>query len=108
MKTFHDLKLQGIAIEHIPFEFLCSYRGSLKPAFSGKEQCNLYLMKEYLYVREDQFCNFDGKILVGAAIRTSNFIGKQEYADELKEIVKDCFIPDEHPDPNVLVPSYCY
>jgi len=40
------------------------------------------------------------KALVGAAIRISKVIWKEKHADTINEIVKDSFIPNEHPDLN--------
>jgi hypothetical protein len=107
MKANEYRKIRGIPIEHIPYKLLCSYRGSLLPAFPREEQYNLYLLKRYFCWKKNKFYNIDGKILVGAAIRTSNFIGKQELKDELEEIVRDCFIPDKDPPRNALVPHHC-
>ncbi len=100
-------KLRGIKIKHIPFKFLCSYRHSLKPAFSKKEQYDLHLMKRYCHRPKKEFYIIYGKILVGAAIRTSEFIGKLELKDELEEIVRDCFIPDKHPPRDSYAPGLC-
>jgi hypothetical protein len=110
MEASNYPKLRGIAIENIPFEYLCSYRGSLEPAFQKKQQYDLYLMHRHFCSPGELYCNIAGRILVGAAIRISNFIGKQEYADELEEIVRDCFTPEEHPDTlyvKALVPYHC-
>jgi len=38
--------------------------------------------------------------------RLSDWIGNQECADELKEIVQDFFTPDKLPDPKTTVPCY--
>ena len=107
MKAKKYCKLRGIKIKHIPFKFLCSYRGSLEPAFREKEQYDLRLMKRYCHRPEEEFYIVYGKILAGAAIRISEFIGKLELKDELEEIVRDCFIPDKHPRRNAYEPVPC-
>jgi hypothetical protein len=59
-------------------------------------------------LEEGEFYKFAGKKLVGAAIRISKWIGAEEYADELEEIVEDIFIPEEHPDPKALAAYFCH
>ena len=105
-KKCENFKFLGIAAEHISYEFLCSCRGPLKPAFLQNHQIDLYLMERYIYYSNYEYPYIDGKICVGAAIRLSDWIGNQECAAELKEIVQDFFTPHELPDPKTLVPSY--
>jgi len=101
MKAKGYLKFHGILIEHMSFEMLCSYRGSLKPAFEKEQQYELYLLQRHFCFPELKFCKIGGKELVGAAIRMSNIIKKPKYADKLREIVRGCFIPNDEPDLSV-------
>ena len=43
-----------------------------------------------------------------AAIRLSTAIGKEEHAEKLKDIVKDCFIPIADRDFDAILPGYLY
>jgi hypothetical protein len=45
------------------------------------------------------YSKFDGRRLIGSAIRICKAIGKQEHADTFKKIIGDCFTPDEQQDP---------
>jgi len=104
-----SIKIEGIALKDISYEYLCSYRGSLEPIFQKEQQYDLYLMQRYTcLLEEEEFYKIYGKKLVGAAIRISKWIGAEEYADELEEIVEDIFIPEEHPDPKALAAYFCH
>jgi hypothetical protein len=105
-KEFKDFKLRGIAVEHMSYENLCSYHGSLQPVFGKKQQYDLYLMERYFCLPEEVYFKVAGKKCVGAAIRISKWIEKQEHADELELIVRDFFTPEEQPDPAAILPYY--
>jgi len=107
-KKCQNFKFQGIAVEHISYEYLCSYRGSLKPAFLKKHQIDLHLMERYSFWPSKEYLNIAGKKLVGAAIRLSNRIDKPEYADALKEIVRNFFTPEELLDPKTTIVPYYF
>jgi hypothetical protein len=109
MSEFDYPKVEGRAIKDISYEDLCSYRGSLEPLFQKEQQYDLYLMQRYTCLLEEgEFYKIYGKKLVGAAIRISKWIGAEEYAGELEEIVEDIFIPEEHPDPKALAAYFCH
>jgi hypothetical protein len=105
IKKFEDFKLRGIAAEQISYENLCSYHGSLEPAFEKKQQYDLYLMR-YFCLPEELYVKVAGKQSVGAAIRISEWIGKQEHANELKGIVRDFYTPEDLQVPKCLDPYY--
>ena len=90
----------GVKIEHVSLELLCDGYGSLEPALNKDQQRDLNIMyRTFLLFGKKGYTKNQGKELVGAAIRLSTAIGKEEHAEKLKAIVKDCFTPNEFPDP---------
>ena len=49
-----------------------------------------------------------GKELVGAAIRLSKAIKKEEHAEKLREIVKNCFTPNDKHDEYFRLPGHLW
>jgi hypothetical protein len=110
MKTFENFTIRGLTVEHISYEYLSSYHGSLEPAFKIQHQYDLHLMKRNLCFPvvppEDEYYKIAGKRCVGAAIRISKWIGKPEYAHDLEKIVQDFFTPEGDPGPKALSFDY--
>jgi hypothetical protein len=90
-------EIGGIPVRCYPFEKLALLPCTLKGAFTEDEQYDLYKM---CFIVLPWLQGPLSKILaqesVGAAIRICKAIGKPEYADQFNEIVKGCFVPDEH------------
>jgi hypothetical protein len=63
-------------------------------------------MERYSFWPSKEYPNLAGKKLVGAAIRISNRIDKQEFADDLKEIVRNFFTPEELLNPKTTSVPY--
>jgi hypothetical protein len=98
LKNFGYHEISGVEINHVSLQLLGEFSGSLEKAFNKEQRCYLYVMYLIFLLWEGGFCKKDGKQLVGAAIRLSKAIGKEEHVEELKQIVKDCFIPNEELD----------
>jgi hypothetical protein len=79
------------------FERLCLYKGSLEPSFSRKQQYDIYCLYDISSLPCITFCKFRAKQTIGAAIRISTVIGRDDYADRFKRIVQNCFTPDDYP-----------
>jgi hypothetical protein len=103
MPKFENFKHWGIAVERVSYE---DFYGSWKPGFEKEQQYDLYLMEQYSCLPEEVYFKVAAKKFVGAAIRISEWIGKKEYADELKGIVQDFLTPEEQPDPTDLLPPF--
>ena len=103
-------KISGVKIYHVSLQLLGEFCGSLEPAFNKRQQRDLYEMHRIFLLWGEGYCKKDGKELVGAAIRLSKAIGKEEHVDMFKQIVKDCFIPNKNPyydsDPDYVLPWY--
>jgi hypothetical protein len=82
----------------LSFRELVNHTGSLKPAFDRHQQYDLFEMEYILLFPRPAFSKVVAEIVVGAAIRISKVIGKEEHADKMYEFVKDSFTPEEHPD----------
>ena len=99
-------KISGVEINHVSLQLLGEFRSSFEPAFNKKQQNYLYTLHRIFLLWEKGYCKMIGKELVGAAIRLSKAIGKEEHVDKFEEIVKDFFIPNKYPDPQYYVPGY--
>jgi hypothetical protein len=97
--------ISGVEINHVSIHLLGEFIGPIERAFNPKQHYDLYAMHRTFVLRK-RFYKKDGKELVGAAIRISEAIGKKEHVDKLKQIVKDCFIPNVVPDPDHLIPFH--
>jgi len=106
LKNFGYHEISGVEINHVSLQLLGEFSGSLEKAFNKEQRCYLYVMYLIFLLWEGGFCKKDGKQLVGAAIRLSKAIGKEEHVEELKQIVKDCFIPNEELDDYYVLPLY--
>jgi hypothetical protein len=89
--------INGYSSKYFHFEKLCYHKGSLGPAFNREQQYDLYQMVDILLFPRE-YSKKQATQSVGAAIRLSKAIGKEEHADKIYEIVKDSFTPEEHPD----------
>ena len=85
-------KISGVEINHVSL-LLGEFRSSYEPAFNKKQQYEFYTLHHIFLLWEKGYCNMIGKELVGAAIRLSKAIGKEEHVDKFEEIVKVFFIP---------------
>ena len=107
MSKFGFKGISGVEINHVSLQLLAEFSGPLEKAFNKEQRRDLYVMYLiFLLFWEGGFCKKDGKQLVGAAIRLSKAIGKEEHVEELKQIVKDCFIPNEELDDYYVLPLY--
>ncbi len=96
LEKFGYHEISGVEINHVSLQLLAEFSGPLEKAFNKEQRRDLYVMYLiFLLFWEGGFCKKDGKQLVGAAIRLSKAIGKEEHVEELKQIVKDSFIPNE-------------
>jgi len=106
MSKFGFKGISGVEINHVSLHLLGEFIGSMEPAFNPKHQYDLYAMHRVFSLNKNGYCKKDGKELVGAAIRLSEAIGKEEHVNNLKQLVKDCFIPNVVPDPDDQVPFH--
>jgi hypothetical protein len=60
----------------------------------------LTLTEDFLCKPDEDLNIIEGKTAIGAIMRVCKTIGKQELADNIFQVVKNFFNPDEHPDPN--------
>jgi len=94
MSTIH-----GIPTEHYSLEKLVYSPWLVRSAFKSKEDLyDLYKMGAILRFPHPIYYKERAQVSVGAAIRISKTIEKEEHADSLNQIVKGCFIPEENPD----------
>ena len=99
-------KFRGMKIQHVSLELIAESHGLVKP-FGKALIYDLYIMHRiFLLFQKEGYVKKTGSELVGAAIRLSKAIKKEEHAEKLKKIVKDCFVPNEVPDPDDLVPGH--
>jgi hypothetical protein len=79
MKTFKNFTIRGLTVEHISYEDLSSYHGSLEPAFKIQHQYDLYLMKRNLGETGAKWTGFFlfGHIFL-TATRNKNFFAQRD------------------------------
>ncbi len=92
--------IDGYPSKYFPFEKLVYHTGSLLPAFDRQQQYDLTEMEDILTLPRQVFSKLLAKTSVGAAIRISKVIGKENHAEAINKIVRDSFTPEEHPDLN--------
>ena len=90
-------KINGVPIEDISIERLDFLDGPFKLLFNVEQHYYLFLMALLLESKE-RHCKMMAKQTVGAAIRISKDISKEQHADRITEIVNNCFTPNEHAD----------
>jgi hypothetical protein len=91
--------IHGIPTKHYCLEKLDYPPSFLRPAFKTKEDLyDLYKMARILELPYPRYFKELAKVSVGAAIRISKAIDKEEHADKLEQIVKEWFTPEENPD----------
>jgi hypothetical protein len=95
-------EIDGVPIEHISLDRLDFCNGPFKLLFDVEQHYNLYLMGELLKFKRKRYFKVVAMHTVGAAIRISKDIKKEEHADRITEIINNSFIPDEHIDPERL------
>jgi len=93
-------RFSGVPIEHTSLENLSFRCGLLIKSFTRKDEYDLYNLRHFIFMRSRVFFKKSGKDWVGSAIRLSRVIRIPEIGDHFKTIVKDCFTPNEHPNPN--------
>jgi hypothetical protein len=92
-------KIRGIPTEHYCLRTLDYPPYFLRSAFKEKEDLyDLYKMARILDLPYPTYLKNQAIVSVGAAIRISKAINKEEHADSLNQIVKECFTPEENPD----------
>ena len=89
-------KLYGIRTRYVPFIDIALCYKSLEPVFDFARHVDLFLIADIdsLY---NSYNIETAKMEVGAAIRICKAIGQEHLGDMLKNIVGECFIPDECP-----------
>jgi hypothetical protein len=97
-------EVMGVKIEHVSLQLLVYFYGLVEP-FNREENYDLYIMHRALFGYK-KYPKMKGRELVAAAIRLSTAIGKEEHAEKLKDIVKDCFIPIADRDFDAILPGY--
>jgi len=89
----------GIPTEHYHLEALVYPPFFLRSAFKKKEDLyDLYKMTRIFQLPHPRYFKYRAQVSVGAAIRISRAIGKEEHAVSLNQIVEECFTPEENPD----------
>jgi hypothetical protein len=89
----------GIPTKYYRLEKLDYPPSFLRSAFEEKEDLyDLYKMARILELPYPRYFKELAKVSVGAAIRISKAIAKEEHAENLKQIVKEWFTPEENPD----------
>ncbi len=93
MESAHP-KLYGIQTRHVPFkDIVLSYK-PLEPAFDFAQHFDLFLIYN-IQLLTDEYYLAEAKSEVGAAIRICKAIGQEHLGDMLKNIVGECFKPDD-------------
>jgi hypothetical protein len=106
MKAKGRNKFVGVEIEHVSLQLLAETYGVLKP-FNKKRSYDLYAIHNIFDMIGKQRCPKKfGQELVGAAIRLSEAIKKDEHAEKLREIVKNCFTPNKERDKDFDIPGH--
>jgi len=92
--------LFGSQFRHVSLRYFCLSLSALEISSSFVKDNSHYLVK--LKVASDipstTFLKIYGKDLTGAAIHIIKYMGNQKMEDDLRDIVKDCFVPNENPD----------
>jgi hypothetical protein len=88
----------------ISLQMLVDFYRFVEP-FNKEENYDLYIMRRALFGYK-KYPKIKGRELVAAAIRLSTAIGKEEHAEKLKEIVKDCFTPIADRDFDDILPNH--
>ena len=90
----------GIQFRHVSLRQFCLSLSSLESSSSFVKDNSEYLLKLIVVVDlpATTFLKIYGKDLTGAAIHIIKSMGFPKMEDELRNIVKDCFIPNEDPD----------
>jgi hypothetical protein len=86
-------------LRYITVEDFLSYQNLLEGAFSKEQWNDLSKLEHITFMPGTVYRKIYGRDLVGALIRISKAIGKEEFKAKLQNIVLGCFIPNEHPDP---------
>ena len=94
------LELSGIPIRSVSLRHFGLSLNSLESSSSFVKQHHEYLTKLIVVngLPATTFFIINGKDLTGAAIHIIKDMTNQKMEDDLRNIVKDCFLPNENPD----------
>ena len=81
--------LFGLPITVLSFECFFYHYGTFEDAFTRKEWIDLFKLKIIKCLPSTEYLCIHGNALIGAIVRISNSIGKQEFEDILKTMVPD-------------------
>ena len=99
LKPFFFIQGYKCAIRSLSPKRLIEYHSWIECTFLKENWNHLFLiLKTIDYIPTTAYRKKFGKNLVGAAIHTIKYMGDHELERELREIVKDCFIPNNDPD----------